>query len=210
MSSTRPDGTLTPTPSEWALSDLTGSRQLRVGLGVLAFVVATAIGARIAVPLPWLTPVPMTLQPLFVILAGALLGPWAGATSMGLYLAIGAAGLPVFSMGGAGIGWLMGPTGGYLVAYPASAFVVGALLDGGERSAVGRGVRAFLVLSLGVLLLYLGGVSQLWILTRQELGVLVAQGMLPFLAGDLVKVLIALVVVLGLRGRTGSERAERR
>lgn len=169
----------------------------RMILGIVAFVLATTAGAYVAVPLPW-TQVPMTLQPLFVILAGALLGPWAGAASMVAYVMLGAAGAPVFSMGRAGLPWLMGVTGGYLIAYPAAAYVVGRVLHPGSDRGSGRGVgrlRGLVGLSLGIVVIYLGGVSQLAILTRGEIGSILAMGVLPFLAGDVLKVLIALVVV---------------
>src|ERR1700755_412224 len=99
---------------------------LRV-FGVVGFAAAVAAASQIAIPLPF-TPVPITLQPMLVILAGMMLGPVAGATSMLLYLAAGAAGLPVFTpVGAPGIARLFGPTGGYLLAYPIAAFVAGAI-----------------------------------------------------------------------------------
>ncbi|MFN2327253.1 MAG: biotin transporter BioY, partial [Gemmatimonadales bacterium] len=79
---------------------------------VAAFALATAFGAHVAVPL---TPVPVTLQTLFVVLAGAMLGPRLGAASQIAYLGMGIAGLPVF-VGGFGLAYLAGPTGGYLLA----------------------------------------------------------------------------------------------
>lgn len=166
--------------------------RLRV-LGVVAFALGTAVGAHVAVPLPW-TPVPVTLQPLFVLTAGAVLGPWPGAAALGLYLAMGATGLPVFSGGNGGVEWLMGPTGGYLVVYPAAAFVVGSVV--GEGSSLGRDAGALLA-GLGVL--YAGGIAQLWLLSGVDPAQLLALGVIPFLAGDLVKVLLALGVLRALR-----------
>jgi biotin transport system substrate-specific component len=185
--STLPDAARTLT------GDLAPGRRWVVALGIVAFVLATAAGAYVAIPLPF-TPVPVTLQPLFVILAGALLGPWAGAASMAAYLALGAGGAPVFSAGHAGVPWLLGPTGGYLVAYPAAAFLVGALA--GESRNVGR---LALALTAGIAVIYAGGLSQLWILTRQDFAVLLQQGALPFLVGDALKVALALVVVRAAR-----------
>ncbi len=174
-------------------SDALFGRGVVLGLGIVAFIVGTAAGAYVAIPLPF-TPVPVTLQPLFVILAGALLGPWAGASAMAGYLALGIGGAPVFSAGHAGLPWLFGPTGGYLIAYPAAAFLVGALAAESRST-----FRLGLALAAGVAAIYLGGVSQLWILTRQDLGALLVQGVLPFLLGDLVKVLVALGLVQALR-----------
>src|SRR6059058_2472662 len=96
-------------------------------VGVIGFAAAVAAASQIAIPLPF-TPVPITLQPMLVVLAGMWLGPRAGASSMMLYLAAGAAGLPVFTpIGAAGIARFVGPTSGYLLAYPVAAYVAGAL-----------------------------------------------------------------------------------
>jgi biotin transport system substrate-specific component len=183
---------VTDTLKGWAGQRIVEDRRARAGVGILAFVVATALGAQVAVPMPW--GVPMTLQPLFVILAGAMLGPRLGAAAMAGYLAVGAAGAPVFSLGGAGLPWLFGPTGGYLIAMPASAFLTGLL----ARRDSGWALTA-LGLTLGVVTIYLGGVSQLVLLTGQPLGTVFAGGVLPFLAGDVTKILVALLLVRGVR-----------
>src|SRR5256714_6079849 len=95
--------------------------------GIAGFSIALALASQVAIPLPF-TPVPITLQPLVVVLAGLMLGPVAGAASMVLYLAAGAAGLPVFAPVGAPGGLrFVGPTGGHLLAHPASALVARAL-----------------------------------------------------------------------------------
>ena len=92
-------------------------------LGVLVVVGALALASQLAVPLPG-TPVPLTLQPFVVVLAGLLLGPLDAAAAMVIYLIVGAAGLPVFApMGPPGIARLLSPTGGYLLAYPLAAAV---------------------------------------------------------------------------------------
>jgi biotin transport system substrate-specific component len=90
------------------------------------FGAATAMGAYIMIPLP---PVPITLQTLFVVLAGALLGGRLGALSQVVYLLLGIIGLPVFHGGKGGLGILLGPTGGYLVGFIAAAYVVGKLIE---------------------------------------------------------------------------------
>jgi len=111
----------------------------RAAFGVRAFAVvlgALVVGAaaQVSIPLPG-TPVPMTLQPMAVLLVGGLLGARFGALSLILYLAMGAAGLPVFTptVPLLGIARLFGPTGGYLLAYPVAAWAVGALLTPGRR-----------------------------------------------------------------------------
>ena len=179
----------TSTLREWAVREVVTDRKIRMALGILVFVLAASFGAYVAVPLPG-TAVPVTLQPLFIILAGAVLGPWGGAGAMASYLALGLSGAPVFSFGGAGLPWLLGPTGGYLVAAPAAAFLVGTL----TRNGVGR-IRRAIGLTVGIGTLYLGGVSQLYLLTGQDLGTVLALGVLPFLLGDLIKVLLALLLV---------------
>jgi biotin transport system substrate-specific component len=179
----------TGTLREWAVREVVTDRKIRMALGILVFVLATSFGAYAAVPLPG-TAVPMTLQPLFIVLAGAVLGPWGGAGAMASYLALGLSGAPVFSFGGAGLPWLMGPTGGYLVAAPAAAFVVGYL----ARGDAGR-LRRGLALSLGIGTLYLGGVVQLLLLTGQDFAAAMSVGVLPFLLGDLIKVFLALLLL---------------
>ena len=185
--------TMTSTLRTLALQEVVPDRRIRTVLGMLAFALAAAFGAYVAVPLPW-TPVPMTLQPLFVILAGAVLGPLAGAGAMAAYVGAGALGAPVFSFGGAGLPWLLGPTGGYLLAMPAAAYVVGA--------AAGRSagwIRLLGALALGIATIYVGGVTQLALLSGQEVGSLLALGVVPFLAGDLTKILAAALLARSVR-----------
>ena len=134
---------------------------------------------------------PITLQPLVVVLAGLVLGPAAAAASMAAYLAAGAIGLPVFApIGAPGASRLIGPSGGYLLAYPAAAVVAGVL---GSPSA-GRPSPAFarrLAGALaGVLVLYAGGVAQLTVLTG-SVARAVELGIPPFVAFDALKALVA-------------------
>ena len=179
---------------DFALFPVVDDRRARIGIAMVAFVVATSFGAQVAVPLPW-TPVPMTLQPLFVILAGAVLGPRLGATTMATYLAVGMGGAPVFAQGHAGIGWLLGPTGGYLISYPAAAYVSGLLAGKASASAL----RLFGALSAGMLIMYVGGTAQLAFLTQLDLQTVMTLSVLPFLGGDLTKVLIGVFVAKKVR-----------
>ena len=178
----------------FTLFPVVDDRRARIGIAIVAFVVATSFGAQVAVPLPW-TPVPMTLQPLFVILAGAVLGPRLGAAAMATYLALGMGGAPVFSQGHAGIGWLLGPTGGYLISYPAAAYVSGLLAGKASSSAL----RLFGALSAGMLIIYVGGTAQLALLTQLDLRAVMTMSVLPFLGGDLTKVLIGVFVAKRVR-----------
>src|SRR6266403_1025109 len=136
----------------------------RVGAVVLgALIVAGA--AQVSIPLPG-TPVPLTLQPMAVLLVGGLLGARFGALSMILYLAMGAAGLPVFTptVPLLGIARLFGPTGGYLLAYPVAAYAVGVLTPGWQPGVSRPWLRTALGVISGLLLIHLGGLAQLAIL----------------------------------------------
>lgn len=158
-------------------------------LAALAGALAVALAAQVAVPLPG-TPVPVSLAPLAVVLVGGLLGARVGAAALVAYLAMGAAGLPVFApVGLPGAARLFGPTGGYLLAYPAAAALAGF------ATARGAGwVRAIAAPALGLLAIHAGGVAQLAVLTGSA-SLAVATGTLPFVAGDLLKVGVAALVL---------------
>ena len=187
---------------QWAIQEIAPSRAMRAGLGIAAFAIMTSLSAYVSVPLPG-TAVPMTLQSLFVILAGAVLGPWAGAAAMVSYLSVGLAGAPVFSVGNSGIAWLLGPTGGYLIAFPAAACAVG-LLAGGRDSGSLRVLGALLA---GTVVIFMGGVAQLLVITGQDFGTVFALGVAPFMMGGVIKALIALMVVRQVRP-PGIERSQ--
>jgi biotin transport system substrate-specific component len=168
-------------------------QRARFALGVVAFAVAAAFSAQVAVRLPW-TPVPVTLQPLMVILAGVVLGPRLGALSMAAYVTVGALGAPVFSNGGAGLPWLLGPTGGYLLAAPAGAWVAGIVSGRGEHA-----LRLIIGLTLGVVTMYVGGVAQLMAATGQGLPATMAAGVVPFLVGDVTKIALAFFAIFAVQ-----------
>ena len=164
-------------------------------LGIALAAGALALASQFALPIPG-TPVPITLQPMIVVLAGLLLGPVDGAAAMVLYLVAGAAGLPVFSPYGApGLLRLLGPTGGYLLAYPVAAAVAGRF-GAGRPSYATRAIAA----AAGILVLYAGGITQLAVITG-SFGRAAALGVLPFVAVDAVKALIA-AAVAGRRRNT--------
>jgi biotin transport system substrate-specific component len=163
--------------------------------GIIATAAVLAVASQIAIPLPG-TPVPLTLQPMIVVLAGLLLGPVDAALAMITYLVAGAAGLPVFTPFGApGIARLLGPTGGYLLAYPVAAAVSGRLGAGRESYAT----RA-LAATAGMLVLYAGGLAQLAVLSG-SFATAALLGALPFAAADAVKALLA-AAFSAPRGRT--------
>lgn len=146
-----------------------------------------ALSAQFAVPLPF-TPVPLSLQGLAVLLVGGLIGAAAGAGAMGVYLLAGAFGLPVFANGGAGLARLFGPTGGYLLAFPLAAAIVGAVA---RRGNLPRSLAGAL---LGMLTIHVGGVAQLALLTGSLEGAVTA-GSAPFLLVDSLKIVIVGLVL---------------
>lgn len=159
------------------------------GIGAGALVVAAA--AQVSVPVP-LSPVPMTLQPLAVLVVGGLLGAAGGVAALVTYLALGIAGLPVFAGGASGVVHLFGPTGGYLLAFPVAAGVVGAVARG--RQGI---LRALAACALGMAVIHAGGVAQLALLGGDPAAAF-RMGFVPFFTGDLLKVGLAAAVILGL------------
>lgn len=168
---------------------MTPTSVVRRSLAVLLGVALVALGAQAAVPLPG-TPVPLTLQVPAVLIVGALLGPRLGAASMVVYLALGAAGLPLFAPTGVpGVARLIGPTGGYLLAYPLAAALSGRVIgDGRSWRRLAAGLVA------GLLAIHAGGVAQLAVLTG-DAGAALALGSFPFLLGDVLKLLVAGLIV---------------
>lgn len=154
----------------------------------------TALGAYIMIPLP---PVPVTMQTLFVFLAGSLLGGYLGAMSQVVYILLGVIGLPVFAGGKAGAGVLFGPTGGYLIG-----FVVGAWFLGRLASLRARPGFWWLLgsMALGLVVIYSFGVAQLMVVAKLSLSKALAVGVLPPLPGDVAKMIVAALICLKIRG----------
>lgn len=166
---------------------------------VVLFTVLTAAAAQISIPLPF-TPVPLTLQPMVVLLGGAVLGPRLGLYAQVLYLTAGIAGLPVFAASPVlpqGALRLIGPTGGYLMSYPLAAFVTGWLA---ERGLDRRYVTSVLAMACGLGVVFAAGVSWLAFFARPALGLDAAlrSGLYPFLLVDLFKLLVAAAIMPGL------------
>jgi len=166
----------------------------RIVLGLAATAVVAA-AAHVAVPLPF-TPVPLTLQPLAVLGVGLALGPWAGMLTMFAYLAEGLCGLPVFSpTGPGGAAQLLGPTGGFLMAYPLVVAVVGGLTRRLEPR-LPRFTAALLggVAAVGVLFLCGAGWLMHWAhlpATAAGLHRVWIAALGPFLPSEAVKVVVA-------------------
>jgi biotin transport system substrate-specific component len=164
---------------------------------VLFVTTLTAAAAQVSVHLPF-TPVPLTLQPIVVLVGAAALGPRLGAASQLLYLGLGAAGFPVFAASAAlphGAARLLGPTGGYLMAYPLAAFITGWLA---ARGFDRRYLTSTLAMVAGLVTIFAGGVLWLAYFAPGTAGqptvglrAALAAGLFPFILPDLVKVSLA-------------------
>jgi len=176
----------------------TPARTLGRGLAVAIGAIVVALSAQVAVPVPF-SPVPMTLQPLAVLAVGGVLGARLGAGALVTYLLMGMAGLPVFAGGAAGVAKLLGPTGGYLLAFPVAAWVTGAIVS---RWPQGRS-RLLAVLAgcvAGMIVIHVGGVGQLALLGGDP-ALAFRLGFVPFFTGDLLKIGLAAAVILGVGPR---------
>jgi biotin transport system substrate-specific component len=190
-----------------ARSDSPALAKLLRAAAVLFVTALTAAAAQVSLPLPF-TPVPLTLQPMIVMLGAAALGGRLGALSQVLYLAAGIAGLPVFAASPLlpqGAARLLGPTGGYLMSYPLAAFVVGHLA---ERGLDRRYLTAVVSMLAGLAILFASGVIWLSFTLNPghpalAAGAALSSGLYPFVLADIVKVFIAAGALPGLWWLTG-------
>jgi biotin transport system substrate-specific component len=150
------------------------------------FAALMALGAFIAIPLP-ISPVPIVLQTMFMLLSALVLGPWWAGLSTFLYLLLGLIGLPVFSGGTGGPATFLGPTGGYLLGYVPCSVLAGLI----ARQARDRKLILFLACLAGMLPVYGLGVLRLKYVLDSSWERAIAAGLLPFIPGDLVKSLLA-------------------
>jgi len=177
------------TPQERLLE---GARQVGLVVGASLFV---ALCAQVTIPLLPLTPVPLTVQNFGVLVVGLLLGSRRGFAAMALYLLEGAAGLPVFSpVGPAGLARLLGPTGGFLVAYPFVALVAGYIFECGAKSFL----RAAFAGMAADVLLFASGVGWLYALTH-SLARAAYLGLYWFVAAEVMKVMFAAAIAVRWR-----------
>jgi biotin transport system substrate-specific component len=182
------------------LAVLTARRDLSGAIRAAAVLLVTALtaaAAQVSFQLPF-TPVPFTLQPMVVLLGGAALGSRLGMASQALYLLAGIAGLPVFAASTVlppGPLRLLGPTGGYLMAYPFAAFVTGWLA---ERGFDRRYLSSVVAMAAGLTIVFAGGVAWLaFFAAPAPLGLraALAGGLIPFLPADIFKLLVAASVL---------------
>ncbi len=178
-----------------------GKEWAKQGAIVIAASLFVALCARVTVPLPF-TPVPLTLQNFGVLAVGLLLGSRRGFAALSLYLVEGVCGLPVFSPAilGSGITHILGPTGGYLMAYPLVAFVVGYLYEHSSR----RFGWAALSSVAAELVLFAGGLSWLAVLTH-SVTLALKYGLYWFVFAEVIKVLMAAAVAARWHQRPSSQ-----
>jgi biotin transport system substrate-specific component len=160
-----------------------GVQKLALIVGASLFV---ALCARLSLPLPF-TPVPLTLANLGVLIVGLTLGSRAGFAALALYLAEGAMGLPVFSVGAGGIAQLLGPTGGYLMAYPVAAFLAGFIAERGTKNFVRFAVAAL----AAEIVIFAGGLSWLALVAQTGVSQTARFGLYPFVFAEVMKVMSA-------------------
>ena len=167
-----------------ALAPLDWTRS--VGL-VVSFGLLNALAAQIAIPIG---PVPITGQTFAVLLTGALLGSRLGAAALIVYLVEGASGLPFFAGGTGGFAHILGPAGGYLVSFPAAAYITGAFSEHGWDKRFITGAAA---MAIGSLVILLAG----WLWLSQFIGATAAlhAGVTRFIVGDIIKIVLAAAVL---------------
>lgn len=191
---------------QWRV-ELSLVKKIALTVGMAAVV---GLAAQVRVPLPW-TPVPITGQTFAVLLAGIMLGRWWGGASMAFYAGAGAMGMPWFNGWSGGIGHLAGPTGGYIIGFILAALFVGHLTDKYVKA------RRFLpmlglMLTANFVLIYIPGLLQLYLWLNLVSGSTVSvyavlgMGLLPFIAGDIIKAIAAGGAAWGLMPKQSNDR----
>lgn len=174
--------------------------RLQAGAVLVALI---AVGAFVSVPVPG-SPVPIVVQNLFVVMTGLLLPPAWAAITVATYLLLGAVGLPIFAGGAGGIAHIAGPTGGYLIGFLFAAVITSAIIRphivpvGTSRPRI----RDVVGITVGFLAVYLVGAPWLMRAASLDVTTTLAVGVLPFLVGDAVKVLVIIILLRTLPART--------
>ena len=167
-----------------ALAPLDWTRSVSL---VFVFSLLNALAAQVAIPIG---AVPITGQTFAVTLTGALLGSRLGAAALIVYLAEGVCGLPFFANGAAGLPVLLGPTGGYLVAFPAAAYITGAFAENGWDKNFWM---AAVAMAVGSAVILVAGWA--WLTQFMPADVAFGAGVSPFIIGDIVKIVLAAAVL---------------
>jgi len=170
---------------------------------VSMFAILTAVGAHIAIPVPL---VPFTLQTMFCVLAGLVLGARLGAASQGFYMLMGLIGIPVFS-GGGGIGSVLTPSFGYVIGFVACAWVSGRIADSFKRRGQILSVKKYFIASLaGIVFVYVFGLIHLYVIMNfwmpgkgMPLFKILSIGLFSTIGGDLIKTFLASIIAERLK-----------
>lgn len=157
------------------------------------FIALISVGAFIAIPIG---PVPIVLQNMFVLLTGLILPPAWAAGCLVIYLLMGFAGLPIFAGGTSGIGKVLGPTGGYLIAYLPAAFIVSIISSSSTKRSIARDSVAVLI---GTIIIYVVGIPWLKCVLGLTWGKTLAVGFYPFIIGVIIKMIAAVLIAKKLR-----------
>jgi len=179
--------------------ELSIPRKLALAIGIAGL---TGLLAQARIPLPW-SPVPVTGQTFAVLLAAILLGRWWGGISLALYAGLGAAGLPWFSGWSGGVGYLAGPTGGYIIGFILAALFLGHFTDTYVRSRSFLSMLA-LMLFANFVLIYVPGLLLLGLWLKSVGGgsvtftTLLSMGAIPFIPGDITKAVMAAALARGI------------
>ncbi len=166
--------------------ELINDRTINALIGASFFILATALGAYVRIPVNG-SPVPITLQTFFVLLSGAVLGKKLGLFTQSAYLALS---LP----------FIAGPTGGYFAGFAIASYVIGNMLEN-EKTSVWRVVASFMT---GIAIIYICGVAWLVYMYKMTLLHAIGAGAIPFIAGDLLKILAASAIYLKIAKRARS------
>ena len=163
---------------------------------VVSFILLTSFGAFVRIPLPF-SPVPITLQTLFVLLSGALLGSKLGFITQASYILLGIIGLPIFTGAGSGLSYFLGPTAGYLIGFVLVSFWLGRII----KKTSGNFLLSLAIFCLASLVILCFGVIWLKLIFGYGFSKLLLIGFIPFVPGDMLKALIATVLYLKLKSR---------
>lgn len=164
-------------------------------IGIITFTILTCFGAFVRIPLPF-TPVPITLQTFFVLLSGAVLGKF-GIISQFCYILLGVLGLPVFTNAGSGLFYLLGPTGGYLFGFLLASYFLGKMISKGKSF-----LSIFILMCIADLIILSLGSIWLKILFGYSIDKILLIGFLPFIPGDLLKIILASTLFFKINSRT--------
>lgn len=170
------------------------NERLRGMIHAAFFAALLGIFAQVTIELPL---VPLTMQTFGVLLTGIILGPKLGFVAMIVYLALGSIGVPVFAQLGSGIDSFVSPSGGFLMSYPFAVFVIAALLHGIGTTVV----RAHIACLAGTVIIYAFAVVHYMIFSGVTLGAALATMVIPFIVGDLIKLVLACVAGVQIRKR---------